>query len=444
VLSQRRPSWPRPCAATGPAHTSSRLAAWTWPTRHCASWPGGWWRDRRGGRVRHHPTHVEDYKVWLAAQPGCTGPTLAKNTQRQRLRMIRIFFERLIEWDWPEAHHRNPILQGTSHPVRAAAPSSSLTRMQPNCWPQQGPPPARYRLVVEMLSRTGMRQPSSASWRPTQSRCATGPTGCASRRQAAQRPHDPAPRRARPLLEEWTARNRVHIGTTAPHGRRAQALDRRTVHRIVATTAKKAGIGHAHPTSSVTHWPPGHQPGHALGDHRRDARHRSMDMTLVYAGSPTGWWLTSTRGHGSRRALQDGGAPTESPAEAESPAMTAPPNRYARMLATHVQPTGELDCRIESACESARTSAPTGVRAVLLRQLNHPVNTGRRSGRPLREAGQPSDRGVGLTRITCITPGWARYRRTVLAIASCRRPARLGHPSILREWAISAQLIQAT
>jgi hypothetical protein len=35
---------------------------------------------------------------------------MAKNTQRQRLRMIRIFFERLIEWDWPDAPRRNPIL----------------------------------------------------------------------------------------------------------------------------------------------------------------------------------------------------------------------------------------------------------------------------------------------------------------------------------------------
>jgi hypothetical protein len=31
-------------------------------------------------------THVEDYKVWLAAQPGQKGQLLAKNTQRHRLR----------------------------------------------------------------------------------------------------------------------------------------------------------------------------------------------------------------------------------------------------------------------------------------------------------------------------------------------------------------------
>ena len=60
--------------------------------------------------------NIEDYKVWLAAQPGVKAATLSKNTQRQRLRMIRIFLERLIEWDWPDAPGRNPILHGDIPP----------------------------------------------------------------------------------------------------------------------------------------------------------------------------------------------------------------------------------------------------------------------------------------------------------------------------------------
>ena len=32
-------------------------------------------------------THIEDYKVHLAAQPGTHGSTMAKNTQRHRLRI---------------------------------------------------------------------------------------------------------------------------------------------------------------------------------------------------------------------------------------------------------------------------------------------------------------------------------------------------------------------
>lgn len=53
---------------------------------------------------------IEDYKVWLADQPGVAGDGLSSNTQRQRLRTLRALFERIIEWDWPDAPARNPIL----------------------------------------------------------------------------------------------------------------------------------------------------------------------------------------------------------------------------------------------------------------------------------------------------------------------------------------------
>lgn len=33
-------------------------------------------------------------------------------THRQRLRTVRAFFERIIEWDWPDAPPRNPVLGG--------------------------------------------------------------------------------------------------------------------------------------------------------------------------------------------------------------------------------------------------------------------------------------------------------------------------------------------
>ena len=72
---------------------------------------------------------IEDFKVWLAAQPGNNGAGLSANTQRQRLRMLRVFFERIIEWDWPFS----------STPTRAAkrdllsAMSSSALTGYPTC-----------------------------------------------------------------------------------------------------------------------------------------------------------------------------------------------------------------------------------------------------------------------------------------------------------------------
>jgi site-specific recombinase XerD len=102
--------------------------------------------------------HIEDYKVWLAAQPGQKGNLLANNTQRHRLRMIRIFLERLIEWDWPDAPGRNPILHGDIPPRSEPIPKF-LTDQQAAAFmaAARAHPVARYRLVAQVLARTGLR-----------------------------------------------------------------------------------------------------------------------------------------------------------------------------------------------------------------------------------------------------------------------------------------------
>jgi site-specific recombinase XerD len=53
---------------------------------------------------------IEDYKVWLAAQPRAGGRVITAETHRQRMRTVRQFFERIIEWDWPDAPARNPVI----------------------------------------------------------------------------------------------------------------------------------------------------------------------------------------------------------------------------------------------------------------------------------------------------------------------------------------------
>ena len=51
---------------------------------------------------------IEVFKVWLANKPHPCGGTISAETHRQRLRMVRSFFERIIEWDWdgPQPGHR--------------------------------------------------------------------------------------------------------------------------------------------------------------------------------------------------------------------------------------------------------------------------------------------------------------------------------------------------
>ena len=55
---------------------------------------------------------IEDFKVWLAHKPHPCGGTISPETHRQRLRMVRAFFERIIEWDWDDAPARNPVING--------------------------------------------------------------------------------------------------------------------------------------------------------------------------------------------------------------------------------------------------------------------------------------------------------------------------------------------
>jgi site-specific recombinase XerD len=324
-------------------------------------------------------THVEDYKVFLATQPGCTGPTLAKNTQRQRLRMIRIFFERLIEWDWPEAHHRNPILHGDIPPRPEPLPKflsdEDAAKLLAAAKAHRLP---RYRLVVELLSRTGMRATELCELAADAVSVRDGshwlriPVG--KLRNDRIIPLHPE---LVPLLEEWTEHNRVHIRA---QGRlladEHKPLDRRTVHRIVATTARRAGIGHAHP----------HQLRHTLATQaiNRGMRletiaeflgHRSMDMTLVYARIAN---RVVADEYASVMEQVDAlyattGTSTDAPTERETPAMTRLRTEYDRMLGNGMcTRPAELDCRIESACEKCAyfKTGPEFV-PVLLRQRNH-------------------------------------------------------------------------
>jgi site-specific recombinase XerD len=325
-------------------------------------------------------SHVEDYKVWLAAQPGSRGPMLAKNTQRQRLRMIRIFLERLIEWDWPDAPGRNPILHGDIPPRPEPLPKflndQDAAKLMAAARAHRLP---RYRLVVEMLARTGLRaselcdlaadavtQIGDAHWLRV-------PVGKLRNDRFIPLHPDLVV-----LLAEWTANNAEHIRAQrrliADHH---APIDRRTVHRIVATTAKRAGIGHVHP----------HQLRHTLATQaiNRGMRleaiaallgHRSMEMTLTYARIADRVVADEYEAVTAQiDALYNTAAtPGALPAEIETAAMTRlRQEAHARMLGNGLctRPV-ELDCRMESACETCAyfKTGPQFV-PVLLRQRDH-------------------------------------------------------------------------
>ena len=141
---------------------------------------------------------IEDYKVWLAAQPRHGRGTLTAETHRQRMRIVRAFFERIIEWDWPDAPARNPVIAGDipkkpeplpkflddpdAARLMAAARASTDPRdgSSSRCWPAPACGPV-----------------SSPTSTPTRSCRSVRPLAADPARQAPQRPLRPAAPRAR-------------------------------------------------------------------------------------------------------------------------------------------------------------------------------------------------------------------------------------------------------
>jgi site-specific recombinase XerD len=330
-------------------------------------------------------THIEDYKVWLASAPGSAGTTLAKNTQRHRLRMIRSFFERIIEWDWTDAPGRNPIFHGDIparvDPLPKFLDDQAAAKLMAAARAHRIP---RYRLVIEMLARTGLRASElcqldadavtligDAYWLRV-------PVGKLRNDRFIPLHPDLVT-----LLAKWTADNSDHI--RAQHRLLADEhspIDRRTVHRIVATTAKKAGIGTVHP----------HQLRHTLATQaiNRGMRleaiaallgHRSMEMTLTYARIADRVVADEYAAVSAQvDALYNAaGIPGALPAEIETAAMTRlRKESHARMLGNGMcTRPAELECRMESACETCAyfRTGPEFV-PVLLRQRDHALKHG--------------------------------------------------------------------
>ena len=325
--------------------------------------------------------HIEDYKVWLADQSGRNDSRLAANTQRQRLRMIRIFLERLIEWDWPDAPARNPILHGDIPPRTEPIPKF-LTDRQAAAFiaAAKNHRLPRYRLVAQVLARTGMRATELCEL-AADAVTRIGNDGYWLRIPVGKLRNDrmiPLHPDLVELFADWTATNAEHIRTA---GRlladKHAPIDRRTVHRIVARIGKVAGIDDMHP----------HRLRHTLATQaiNRGMRleaiaallgHRSLEMTLVYAR------ITDRVVADEYAAVCEqidalyatANTPGALPAEIETNAMTRLRHQaHARMLGNGMctRPV-ELECRMETICETCAyfDTGPEFV-PILLRQRDH-------------------------------------------------------------------------
>jgi site-specific recombinase XerD len=223
--------------------------------------------------------HIESYKRWLATTGTHAGRPPARNTIRQRLGMVRSFFDRIIEWDWADAPGRTPMfaidvpiaddpLPKFLDDAQAARLLGAAARAQP-----------LDRLVVEILARTGLRA-SELCDLDADAVCRIGgawwlrvPVG--KLRNDRYIPLHPT---LVDLLAVWPAGDERLLEIDG------RALDRHRVGRIVRRVARDAGLGHVHP----------HQLRHTLATQaiNRGMRleaiaallgHRSLRMTLTYA-----------------------------------------------------------------------------------------------------------------------------------------------------------------
>jgi integrase len=289
--------------------------------------------------------HIESYKLALAARPGKRARKLSPQTIRHNLGMARTFFERVIDWDWPDAPRRVPILAGdlpkADEPTPKFLDDPTAAKFMATLATD---PNRRRRLIVELLARTGMRAGElgglrdDAMYRIGDTYWLRIPLGKLHNDRSV-----PLHPMLVGLINDYRAwRGPTDTGLLVERDDH-QPFDRRTIHRYVQAVARRAGIGHVHP----------HQLRHTLATQCLNRGmsleaiaallgHRSPRMTLVYARIAD---TTVAEQYFNATSAVEAAAATTGHVVDDAPA-----NR--RLLANgHCTRPRELDCRFQTICE---------------------------------------------------------------------------------------------
>lgn len=325
--------------------------------------------------------HVEDYKAWLAQRPAARGGKLHRHTIRERLGVVRNFFERIIEWGWADAPARVPVFSG-DFPIKdealprflddpAAAKLLRAARTDDDPF---------VRLAVEFLARTGLRksellgltvdavvQIGSAFWLRV-------PVG-----KLHNDRYIPLHPQLKELLDGWLAKRPADLRSNLMFVERGRQIAASRVDAAVAKVAKAAEIGHTSP----------HQLRHTLATQAINRGmsleaiaallgHRSLRMTLVYARIADRTVANEYFAVSEKvEALYD--QPKALPADAEGDEMAKLRREMDRRMLGNgycARPV-ELDCHFESICESCSFFVTTiEFRPTLLRQRDDAVSKG--------------------------------------------------------------------
>jgi site-specific recombinase XerD len=231
--------------------------------------------------------HIEDYKRWLLARDsGRPQARLTPTTRSARLGALRMFFLRIIEWDWDDAPARPLVFLGDM-PVRDRPLPKALDDTDAAKFLRAAQNQNRLlrRVVAEVLLRTGLRVSELCALPGDAIR--TGTDGFWLYVPVGKLHNDrylPLHPTLVGLIGDYRTR---HV--TADHpllipNEKGTPLNRAAVNRMLNRIAADAGIGHVHPhklrhtlaTQAINR-------GMSLEAIAAMLGHRSLDMTLKYA-----------------------------------------------------------------------------------------------------------------------------------------------------------------
>ena len=309
-----------------------------------------------GGLADVNREHVEAFKRHLATRlsRNKTGRTLSPITIRITLGTLRTFFERVSEWDYPDAPTRVLIFNGDlptpDDPLPKFLSDPDAAKLMHAAADAD---PVR-RLVVEMLARTGLRVgefcelTSDAVVFMLDRYWLHIPIG-----KLHNDRYIPLHHQLLEQLNEHRANRSDDIDRLIVFGGRR--LDRHMVARMLKRVAKTAGIGHVHPhqlrhtfaTQAINR-------GMTLEAIAEMLGHKTLRMTLVYARI-----ADRTVADAYDRVSNDIDALYTKPTGLRSaPDGTAAMAHLAaefdqKLLGNgHCNRPSQLDCQFESICES--------------------------------------------------------------------------------------------
>jgi integrase len=216
-------------------------------------------------------THIESFKLALAARRTARGP-LKANTLRAHLGLLKVFFDRTVEWGWDETPARARVygtdMPPVPEPLPKALDDAAASRFLAAARAETDP---LTRLCVEMLARTAMRVSELCDLPADTVSCRSGawwlrvPIG--KLRNDRYIPLHPR------LIELLDASQQHHHHSTRLITAAGVALDRPR-RRSFGASGRTQSRCRTRPSPPAALHPghPGHQPGHAPRSRRRAAR----------------------------------------------------------------------------------------------------------------------------------------------------------------------------